>query len=800
MRSTEQSAQSENVLRFLLKASAVLAESLDFETTLTNVTQLVVPEIADWCSIYIADAQGYPREVATAHADQAKLAWADDVRHRYPPDPSSNTGVIKVLRTGTTELIPHISDAMLVASARDAEHLRLLRELGPRSMMLIPLKARGQTLGVIAFLRTAAEAHYTRQDVEIVEVLGHRIALAVENARLYREVDSQRSFYRTTLASIGDAVIATDRDGNVTFMNAIAETLTGWETCDALQRPLTQIFQIVDDQQRLPRESPVTRILREGGARLAPGTLLIARDGTERPIEDSGAPILDEHGTPTGIVLVFRDISARRRIEQTLAHFRFLFEYARDILLFVATDGTIIEANHAAQEAYGYSYDELRAMTIYALRDPATSGTVQSQMHAAEDDGILFETRHRRKDGTTFPVEVSSRGATIDGVAVLLSVIRDITERKQEQERQRFLAELSVELDQTLDYQATLSSIARFVIPMLADYSIVYVVDTDGAYKQVASHHRDPAKAALLAQLQQSHVPDQAEEHSPALQVLRTKASIIADATLPPPTISNNPSVLAAYEQLAPLSYMIVPLNAYGKVQGTIILATSESGRRFQASDIRLAEEVARRCAIALENAYLYHEAQEAIQVRDEFVAIAAHELRTPITGLIGFTQVLQRHLANRLDERDQRTVRMIVEQRRLLLQRHQMMLEWNNEPLMIKGDEQRLEQVMHNLIGNAIKFSPTGGQITIRLRRSAATVLFEIADEGIGIPDAAKARLFQRFFRASNATVHHIGGFGIGLYLVNEIVSLHGGTIDVWNNPERGTTFQLSFPVSTED
>jgi PAS domain S-box-containing protein len=159
---------------------------------------------------------------------------------------------------------------------------------------------------------------------------------------------------RVMLSSIGDAVIATDVHGRVTLMNAVAEALTGWSSAEAQGQDIASIFRIVSEATRQPVENPAERALRQGMiVDLANQTLLIARDGMERLIDDSGAPIRDHQGNITGVVLVFRDITARKQAEDTLARYQLLAEHARDIMLFVSQDGRIVEANHAAVAAYG---------------------------------------------------------------------------------------------------------------------------------------------------------------------------------------------------------------------------------------------------------------------------------------------------------------------------------------------------------------------------------------------------------------------------------------------------------------
>jgi signal transduction histidine kinase/ActR/RegA family two-component response regulator len=171
---------------FLAGASTALASSLDYETTLATIAHLAVPQFADWCGVDMVDEEGTMRRLAVAHVDPAKVEWAHEIYQRYPPDPADPHGVYRVLRTGGSEFYPDISDELLVQGARDEEHLRIMREIGFRSVLLVPLKARERVLGVITFVNTESSRHHTGEDLALAEDLARRAALAVENARLYR--------------------------------------------------------------------------------------------------------------------------------------------------------------------------------------------------------------------------------------------------------------------------------------------------------------------------------------------------------------------------------------------------------------------------------------------------------------------------------------------------------------------------------------------------------------------------------------------------------------------------------------
>lgn len=174
-------------LAFLAEASEILNSSLDYQTTLSNLARLIVPRHADWCSVDILDEAGVLQRLAVAHVDPAKIAWAHELHRRFPPDMQATTGVANIIRTGRPEIYPHITDELLVATALDAEQLSILRQVGFSSVLLVPLVARGRSLGAISFVWAESGHHYSRADLSFAEDLAHRAAMAVDNSRLYRE-------------------------------------------------------------------------------------------------------------------------------------------------------------------------------------------------------------------------------------------------------------------------------------------------------------------------------------------------------------------------------------------------------------------------------------------------------------------------------------------------------------------------------------------------------------------------------------------------------------------------------------
>jgi PAS domain S-box-containing protein len=311
-------------------------------------------------------------------------------------------------------------------------------------------RAGAIALIVGAFILLAAAAviyGYQQRQVRVVKEL-------YESERKQREA---REVFRTTLYSIGDAVITTDEDGLVRQMNREAERLTGWLEADAGGKPIEEIFRIVNEYSRASVESPAHRVLREGiVVGLANHTLLIARDGTEHPIADSGSPIRKENGAILGVVLVFRDQTEQREAEEALReserNFKAAFEGSHDGITITSEEGKVLDCNRRALELFGLERKEdfgnARPADFSPPFQPDGRKSIDASRErireAIEKSGFVrFEWVHRRKSGETFPAEIIMTSYRLGENIVLQTSIRDITDRKRaEAEREKLEAQL----------------------------------------------------------------------------------------------------------------------------------------------------------------------------------------------------------------------------------------------------------------------------------------------------------------------------------------------------------------------
>jgi len=404
-----------------------------------------------------------------------------------------------------------------------------------------------------------------------------------------------------------------------------------------------------------------------------------------------------------------------------------------------------------------------------------------------------------------------------------------------------FLAQAGELLTSSLDYQSTLTRLTRLIVPRLADWCAVHVEGHPLEAMPIA--HVDAAKVAVLREIFQRSTEPYGFPEVPGTNKARLVEAIpegLLEAT------ATTPEHLALLRDIGSRSWIIVPLRIQSSMFGSIILARSDSGRRYGASDVLLAEELARRAAVAIDNARLYESSQEersrveaATRAKDEFVAMVSHELRTPLSAIVGWVRLLRsgslsaerREHALEVIERNANAqsqlvadlldisraisgkirvnpsqvdlsniVEIAVEDARLALEtkRIQIHTELDRERAVMRGDSDRLQQIVWNLLTNAIKFTSKGGEIRITLRRFDSDLLLVVQDTGMGINPEFLPHIFEHFRQSDSSTTRPHGGLGIGLSITKYLVDLHGGSIEAQSEGVGlGASFVVRLPVS---
>jgi PAS domain S-box-containing protein len=296
-------------MTFLAEASELLSSSLEYNFTLTQLTQLAVPELADWCAIDMAGQDGEIVRLAVAHEDPEKVRWAYELQERYPPNPDDRFGVPQVLRSGEPEFLPEIPDEIIEeAIGADAELRLIVDQLGLRSMICVPLSARGRTLGALTLI--AAETHptYTQADFELALELARRAAVAVDNARLYGEAEKGANAAQA-LAYIADGVVLLDKDGVVRHWNPAAAAITGVDEARALGKPVDEV---VSAWTALTSHVPLAQ---HGASGVRPVTVPLVLEGRELWVAVSGVDFGE------GTVYALRDVTDEHALEKTRSDF-----------------------------------------------------------------------------------------------------------------------------------------------------------------------------------------------------------------------------------------------------------------------------------------------------------------------------------------------------------------------------------------------------------------------------------------------------------------------------------------------
>ena len=398
--------------------------------------------------------------------------------------------------------------------------------------------------------------------------------------------------------------------------------------------------------------------------------------------------------------------------------------------------------------------------------------------------------------------------------------------------RAAFLAEASVILS-SLDYEENLKTVARLAVPRLGDWCAVDLLRPGEIIERVAVAHADAHKVRLANELLKRY-PTRLEAKRGLGEVLRSGqpqmyAEIPDEAFV---ASAESPEHLEMLRALALTSVMMIPLKAGERIFGAITFARSTSGRPYRQSDLQFAIEVARRAALAIENARLYRSAQEANRLKDEFLATLSHELRTPLNVILGRARMIHRLVpgpAADAIERNARTLAHLVDDLLDLSRISVGQMRIDARPLRIEsvldatlqgilpaaqakgvelqahvaealpgvaGDATRLQQVMWNLLTNAVKFTPEGGSVTAALAADARHVVLTVTDTGEGIDSAFLPHVFEMFRQEDTGFTRRHGGLGLGLSIVRRLVELHGGHVSAESHGRgRGAVFTVRLP-----
>jgi PAS domain S-box-containing protein len=510
--------------------------------------------------------------------------------------------------------------------------------------------------------------------------------------------------------------------------------------------------------------------------------------------------------------------------------------------------GLILFVNQAAADQLGYTPEEMTGQDGHDLfhhshPDGSPFPREECPISRAAEAGRAIRVQGEvlwRRDGSSFPVDYASspvlRGGEVVGAVVRFT---DVTDQKRAADGLQLLAESGRVLSSSLDVEETLEAIARVPVPQLAEMVMVDVIE-DGHVRRVAASHADERSATLFERARQ--YPPRVGDGGPQAQVMRTGRSMLVrnidDAWIG--ALDRGPEHAQLVRDLGPRSIIVVPLRSREEVLGTISFVRSPLTPPFDETDLELAEELGLRAALAVENARLYHHARATTRARDDMLGVVSHDLRNPIhtvfmsasfllellpeneerkkeraqvaiirraaeranrliQDLLDITHIesgrlsllCEPHLASSIVHEALEQAAMQAAERGVILERGPV-----DEGARVLADRDRVVQALGNLIGNALKFTPAGGRVTVSVARVDDSVGISVADTGPGIAADQVPRLFDRYWQANRADRR---GVGLGLSIVKGIADAHGGQVRVQTEEGAGTTFTLVLPAAPD-
>src|SRR5271157_2392944 len=642
------------------------------------------------------------------------------------------------------------------------------------------------------------------------------IEMALYKHTAERKLRESERRYAVTLASIGDAVIATDDRARVTFLNPVAEALTGWPQAEATGRPLGEVFHIINEETRQPVEDPAAKVLRLGTVvGLANHTVLLARDGRAVPIDDCGAPIIDDRGSITGVVLVFRDTTLRRQAEEAAA---LRLANARVDLAVRGSNIGIWEIDMPDGDyRHGHRYHvNIWEQLGYERPDSRTDHETGMVLVHPDDRASLEAAMGRYLAGETAEFEVENRVHHKDG-SYRWILTRGVAVRDAEGKPVRFVGSCVDITDRKRAEQALRESEERFRGTFENAAVGIALCDIEGHFLRVNQRF-----CGIVGSTHEELVGKNYKDitHPDDLLSDPERIDLLMRGDLP--GYSREKRYIRKDGSLvwAALSASVLERDPAGRPVNTIVIIQDISERKRLEGELRQAKETA----------------EAANRAKDEFLANVSHEIRTPMNAILGMTELtLDTPLT--VDQRQcLKTVKAAADNllgiindlldfskieagklelepadfflraalgdtlRILAMRAHKNGLELvchvqPGVPDALVGDAGRLRQVLLNLVGNAIKFTEEG-EVVVRVEVDGdpATrevgVRFAVSDTGIGIPPDKQEKVFRAFEQEDTSTTRKYGGTGLGLTIAARLVALMSGTITVDSEPGRGSTF----------
>jgi two-component system CheB/CheR fusion protein len=542
-----------------------------------------------------------------------------------------------------------------------------------------------------------------------------------------------------------------------------------------------------------------------------------------------------------GAIMSFVDIDELKKSEIKLARAAAIVDSSDDAIIGQNLDGTITNWNKGAEHLYGYAPHEIIGKSI-SLLVPSNKQDDFTEILKKLNEGKRiehYETQRITKDRRIIDVSLTiSLIRDAQGNIVGASKIaHDITAKKRAEQNLQFLAKASEILSSSLDYKMTLANISKIAVPTIADWCSIDLINDENDLEQVNVAHKDPDKVKWARELRQAN-PPRMDAPTGIPNVIRTGKSELYSHITDEMLVAGarNGKELELMRKLGFSSAMIVPLIVQGKTIGGISFITTETKKHYAEDDLVIAEELAKRAGLAIENSKLFYEAQQAIQLRDEFISVASHELKTPVTSLKMYISVIEKQLEKYTMDKFLPLSNMTTQINKLTILINDLLsvsrlqhgkMEFNMEKFdmnmvmketvdslqqmsqkhkieisggiakQVYGDKYRISQVITNLVSNAMKYSPTADEVQIHLKAEEDAAKISVKDFGIGINKNHQSKIFSQFYRVTSFEERTYPGLGMGLYIANEIIKRHGGAITIDSQKGKGSTLTFTIPYA---
>ncbi len=635
--------------------------------------------------------------------------------------------------------------------------------------------------------------------------------------------------------SSDDAIISKDLNGRITSWNAGAERIFKYKESEVIGKSIT----ILIPDSRLQDEDLILENIKNGRRIHHFETIRKDKNGREIPVSLTISPLKDINGKIMGASKIARDVSYRRDVEEKQAVLSAIVESSDDAIVSKDLNGKIVSWNTGAEKIFGYTEQEAIGQYITLLIPKSRLAEEELILKKIRNGEKIdhFETIRMHKTGRKIPISltvspIKDQQGNIIGAS---KVARDISAQvKAKAEIEKHTRNLEIinsvgkSISENLDLQVILQKVTDATTKLTgAAFGAFFYNNIDGEGESFRLFTLSGAPREVFEHL---GMPRHTSVFKPTFA--HKKVIRVDDIKNDGRYGRNLPNVGMPAGHLSVSSYLAVPvISKSGMVIGGLLFGHPEPGM-FKAEHEEMVVNIAAQAAISLDNSQLFEQVKSLSDKKDEFIALASHELKTPLTTIKGYLQVLSKtekdqmselflnkslYQVNKLNSLVEDLLNMsrveagklefnleIFDLREMLLdiaetfiystKSHKLLYDFGNVPAIIEGDKQRIEQAITNLMSNAVKYSPDADKIYLNLKVSSKSVIISVRDEGIGLNEEQQKQLFTRFYRAESTK--GISGLGLGLYLTREIIDRHQGEVSVKSKQGEGSEFTFTLPL----